>query len=152
MAQGRPNGEAATWWLLHPGEVQTIELRRGAGQEILVVDDEPTVAEFVAVRLKQLGYRPALFTDPLAALAAFNAEPNRFTAVVTDLTMPQMTGVILLNQLRMQRSLFPGVVMTGYGSDSVREEIGALSNCLLLQKPFSGEDVAQALAQVMRVD
>ncbi|MEO6996003.1 MAG: ATP-binding protein, partial [Lacunisphaera sp.] len=121
----------------------------GAGQEILLVDDEPSVADFAASRLKHFGYRPILFRDPREALAAFNAAPSRFAAVVTDLTMPHLTGLDLINQIRSVRSLVPSVVLTGYGRDEIREKIAVLPCCTLLAKPFTGEELAGALSEVI---
>mgnify|MGYP001552498989 CR=1 FL=1 len=121
----------------------------GEGQEILVVDDEPSVAEFAASRLKHFGYRPVLFRDPREALEAFNATPSRFAVVVTDLTMPHLTGLELINQVRSVRPLVPAVVLTGYGREEIREKIAELPCCMLLAKPFSGEELAHALSQVI---
>ena len=121
----------------------------GNGQEILLIDDEPSVAEFAASRLKHFGYRPVLFRDPREALAAFNAEPARFAAVVTDLTMPQLTGLDLIGHMRPLRPLIPVVVLTGYGRETTREKLAALPYCVLLQKPFSGEELGRALRTVL---
>jgi len=125
------------------------EAARGAGEEILVVDDEPAIAEFASSRLLHFGYRPVLFNDPRQALAAFTAAPGRFAALVTDLTMPQLTGLDLINQLRPLRPTLPVVVLTGYGRELTRERLAELPRCILLPKPFSGEDLARALGQVL---
>jgi PAS domain S-box-containing protein len=123
---------------------------RGNGEEILVVDDEPVVADFVASRLKQLGYRPLPFRDPLAALAAVSEAPTRFHAIITDLTMPQLTGADLVRKIRAFGLSMPAVVVTGYSPDATRTELSALSRCVVVQKPFSGDEVALALAQVLQ--
>ena len=73
---------------------------RGQMQEILVVDDESTVAAFVTARLQQLGYRVVTFRDPREALAAYQRDRSRFQAIVTDLTMPHMTGLELIHRTR----------------------------------------------------
>ena len=121
----------------------------GGGQEILRVDDEPSVAEFAASRLKHFGYRPVLFRDPRETLAAFNATPGRFAVVVTDLTMPHLTGLELINQIRFVRPLVPAVVLTGYGREEICEKIAELPCCTLLAKPFSGEELAHVLGEVI---
>ncbi len=122
---------------------------RGAGQEIMVVDDEPSVADFASSRLQHFGYRPVTFNDPQLAIAAFIYAPERFAAIVTDLTMPQLTGLELITQLRPLRPVLPVVVLTGYGRELMRKKLAQMSHCILLQKPFSGEDLAHALSQVM---
>ncbi len=122
---------------------------RGAGEEILLVDDEPLVAEFALVRLSHFGYRPVYFTDPREALAAFRAAPARFTAIVTDLTMPHLTGLDLVGEVRSVRKNLPAIILTGYGDESTRARISSLPLCALLQKPFSGEDLALLLSQLI---
>jgi CheY-like chemotaxis protein len=68
---------------------------------------------------------------------------------VTDLTMPHLTGLDLINQIRPVRPLIPVVVLTGYGREGTREKIALLPCCTLLPKPFSGEELAHALSQVI---
>jgi CheY-like chemotaxis protein len=59
----------------------------------MVVDDERAVAKFAATRLQQIGYTTTMFVEPLVALAAFTAAPQKYDAIVTDLTMPDLTGL-----------------------------------------------------------
>lgn len=122
----------------------------GAQQEIMIVDDERSVAAFAATRLQHFGYITTVFTDPRAALDAFVAAPQRFHAIVTDLTMPNLTGLELIKEIRAPGRMIPAVIMTGYGSDLVRASLDALPCCLVVQKPFSGEDLARALHQVIK--
>lgn len=121
---------------------------RGQQQEIIVVDDERSVANFAATRLHQLGYRPMVFCDPQTALNAFAAQPTRFHAIVTDLTMPRLTGADLIMQIRSRGWLIPAVIITGYPTEAVRSNLQALPRCLVLPKPFSGDDLARALHEV----
>jgi CheY-like chemotaxis protein len=123
----------------------------GEGQEILLVDDEAVVVEFASSRLTHFGYRPMAFRDPREALAAFNAAPTRFAALVTDLTMPHLTGLDLINGMRPKRPLLPILVLTGYGRETTKEKLAALPCCILLHKPFSGEDLARALSEVLEL-
>ena len=119
-------GKGTTFDLYFPvsGDVvantaSTATARRGAGEEILVVDDEPTVMDFAAKRLRLFGYRVNAFHDSREALEAFLSAPERFQAVVTDLTMPQITGIDLARKIRATGSMIPIVIMTGYGRNFV---------------------------------
>lgn len=127
-----------------------LEPARGAGEEIMVVDDEPSVADFSTSVLKRFGYRPVVFHEPKLAFAAFAAAPDRFAAIVTDLTMPHLTGLDLVELVRPERPMIPVLILTGYSRELTREKIATLSHCVLLQKPFSGEDLAQALGLVIQ--
>ena len=128
----------------HPAPVPT-----GSNEEILVVDDERSVGSFVAVRLRQLGYRSVVFHDPAEALTAFQEEPRRFRAVITDLTMPHMTGVELIQQIRAGGPAIPAIIMSGYGQHLTDLPPGAVPHCAFIAKPFSGEDLGRLLDQVM---
>ncbi len=138
LSSERPTSAAA------PGPVA-----RGIGQEVLVVDDEEQVSAFVAARLRQFGYRPTVFNDARQALATFDAAPSRFGAVITDLTMPHLTGLDVLHHIRSQSPLLPVLILTGYGRELTGEKLDATPHCAVLQKPFSGDDLARALSQVI---
>jgi two-component system cell cycle sensor histidine kinase/response regulator CckA len=120
---------------------------KGSRQEILVVDDEPMVAEYITLRLKRLDYSITTCTDPRQALALCRADPARFHAIITDLTMPHLTGVELIRQIRLLGRVLPAVIVTGYGKGA---DIHQLPRCQMLYKPFSGEDLARTLAEILR--
>ncbi|HZZ18473.1 MAG TPA: ATP-binding protein [Opitutaceae bacterium] len=122
---------------------------KGNGQRILLVEDEPSVSSFASSRLKQLGYVPVTFNDPREALAAFKDAPESFDALVTDLTMPNMTGLELISQVRPLRPTLPVVIFTGFGRELTREKLAAVPRSFLLLKPFSGEELARALSHVL---
>jgi signal transduction histidine kinase/ActR/RegA family two-component response regulator len=122
---------------------------RGRGEEILVVDDDRSVAAFVMQRLEQLGYRPTVFNDPRAALAEVAAAPRRFHGLVTDLTMPGLTGDQLIRQCRAAGADFAVVLITGYGTNALHSSLPSLPRCILLPKPFNGEDLVRALARLL---
>jgi PAS domain S-box-containing protein len=130
---------------LSPFGEATVE---GSGERILVVDDEPTIANFVANRLRRLGYEADVFVEPQKALERFLADPYRYTAIVTDLTMPGMTGLQLLTAAR-EKHLVPAVIVSGYGVELGRTDPSSLQRCLLLPKPFNGNDLARAIQQIL---
>ena len=123
---------------------------QGNAEYILVVDDEPSVAAYVAKQLEQLGYRPTVFTDPQEALSAVTARPQRFQAIVTDLTMPHLTGVELLQGCRAAGAELPALIITGYGTDALRANLQSMPRCKILSKPFEGVDLARMLQSVLR--
>ena len=122
---------------------------QGRGEEILVVDDERSIVAFVEQRLRQLGYRPTVFSNSQAALAAVVAEPRRFQAIVTDLTMPGLTGDELIRQTRAAGADVPAVLITGYGTEALRNSLSSLPRCTMLSKPFQGDDLVRALAALL---
>ena len=123
---------------------------RGNGEHILCVDDEPAIADLLEAQLVTLGYRVTAHTAPLDALSDFLSRPLEFDAVVTDLTMPGMTGADLVERILKARPDLPVVMATGYGRVMTEERAASLGIRRLLLKPFSmstlGEAVEEALA------
>ena len=130
--------------------VETNHAPRGDQQEILLVDDEPAVVEFAATRLRQLGYRVTPFSDPRLALLAIRKDPAQFHAIVTDLTMPHLTGVQLIQEARLVTPGIPAVIITGYGHAAGGAQFDIPSRCRMLNKPFSGEDLAHLLNEILQ--
>jgi CheY-like chemotaxis protein len=125
-------------------------LARGEGQHVLLVDDEESLARLGCRALERLGYRVTAETDPGHALAIFRSNPERFDILVTDLTMPSMSGLDLVREIHRIRPALPVVLATGYGGDVDAEEARALDIHELLFKPATvaalGHTVRRALA------
>jgi PAS domain S-box-containing protein len=122
----------------------------GNGESIAVVDDEKSVAAFVGARLDQLKYRTTVFNDPREALGAIRTDPVRFDLIVTDLTMPHLTGRDLVEALRTAGIAAPAVLMSGFCNDSLdSDDIAHLGRTVLLPKPFNGDDLARAVREAL---
>ena len=87
---------------------------------ILIVDDEESVARFMGDLFRSRGGRVTVMTDSQAALDLFSQEPMAFDLMITDQTMPQLTGVELAQKVLALRPEFPVILCTGY-SDQVDE-------------------------------
>ncbi len=98
----------------------TEPLIAGTGR-ILVVDDEPLVVAMVADQLSEMGYQATACANGHEALRVFAADPRAFDLVITDMTMPGMTGDLLAQRLKSLRPDLPVVLCTGY-SDKVSAE------------------------------
>jgi DNA-binding NtrC family response regulator len=122
---------------------------RGNGQRILFVDDETSITRVGEAMLRRLGYQPIAFTDPELALAAFRQDPNGFDLVLTDLTMPRMTGVALAGELQRIRKNLPVVLATGYVASLAAPQAAALGIAEVLGKPFSTEDLARTISRAL---
>ena len=129
--------------------VPPMPIPQGGEQEIIIVDDEPMVTSYVAARLKKLGYRPTALNVPREALEVIVQNPGRFSAMITDLTMPHMTGVELIRRLNEQKINLPTLIITGYNLKATRADLATLPKCIVLNKPFTGEELAQALSRAI---
>jgi PAS domain S-box-containing protein len=109
----------------------------GNGERILFVDDEELLARLGQKTLTALGYKVECMTQPAEALAIVRADPHRFALVLTDQTMPGMTGVFLANQIRCIRPELPVILMTGYSMALGKDQIAASGVFQVLVKPTS---------------
>lgn len=115
---------------------------------ILVIDDEPVVRELTVEILRRSGYNPQ--GVPSARHALDLLEQERFDLVVSDVVMPEMTGIDFLYELRARRPDLPVVLMTGGSKEPERTtkavELGATG---LLYKPFSHEELRAVVAAAL---
>jgi len=99
--------------------------------------------------LTQLGLDVVAVGDGASALALVNAG-TPFDCVITDFVMPNMSGSALIQKIREINVEIPIIIMTGYPSGATPERNGILSEHPCLRKPFSREELAKVLAQVLR--
>ncbi|MBI5423808.1 MAG: transporter substrate-binding domain-containing protein [Opitutae bacterium] len=127
------------------------EIPRGKGEQILLVDDDVAVVSAVRQILVQLGYRVTAFERPSAALAEFEARPADFALVLTDLTMPGMTGLQLIARIRAWKPTQPVLIASGFFTNAEELEAGKLRVTRLLHKPLSFAQLGEAVATALSV-
>jgi len=122
---------------------------RGHGERVMLVDDEDALLAVTVEALKRLNYDPVAFPDGAAALAAFEAAPQRFDAVVTDEIMPGLSGTELARSLRERRGDLPIVLVSGYIGPLMSERAAAAGVSEILKKPVQSRELAAALSRVL---
>ena len=125
-------------------------------ESILLVDDDPAVAEVLRRYLEVCGYDVAVFTDSLEAFEAFSERPEAFSLLVTDFSMPGWTGAELARAVQAVAPRMPIVIVSGHGELIDRQELGDLRNPELLAKPVHFGDftrtVRRALDEAIQAD
>jgi PAS domain S-box-containing protein len=121
----------------------------GNGERVMIVEDEEALAALSTEVLKRLGYRTAVFADGAAALAAFDAAPGSFDAVITDEVMAGMTGTELAGLLRQRRPELPVILVSGYIGPMMTERAITAGIAQILKKPVQSRDLAAALARAL---
>jgi two-component system cell cycle sensor histidine kinase/response regulator CckA len=125
------------------------ELPRGNAERILFLDDESTISAAAAQLLKIIGYRVTAFTDPRQAWAAFDAAPLDFDIVVTDLTMPHLTGLEITRRVLAKRPDIPVLIATGQSVPWTPESIRSLGVRGLIAKPLTVAKLARTLRDAL---
>jgi len=118
-------------------------------ERILLIDDEKIQVQSATLMLERLGYRVTATTDSQEGLALFQAEPNGFDLVVTDQTMPGMTGVRLAEEILRIRPDIPVILYTGYSQSIDEGRVKTLGIRELMLKPFGVRDMAEAIRRVL---
>jgi PAS domain S-box-containing protein len=121
----------------------------GGNEHILLVDDEPALIDVGRQLLEKLGYRVSTAGASTAALEMFRRAPHTIDMVVTDMTMPKMTGDKLAAELLNIRPDLPILLATGYGSNIFAGKVRKMGIKALLHKPIVEADLARIVRKVL---
>ena len=121
-----------------------------AGLRVLAVDDEPALARLVERALTRAGGAPKVFTKPGALLELLRAHPDDYDVVLTDLTMPEMSGFALANEVHRIRPGMPILLMSGFSAAMSADTLRAEGVRAMLQKPFTPDELCRAVLDVAR--
>jgi PAS domain S-box-containing protein len=116
---------------------------------ILFVDDEEGLVRVYTIGLKSLGYDVVSFTDSLAALEAFQKNPEKFDLVITDMTMPHLRGDKLAKEMMEVRPDVPVILSTGYTERISEDEAKEIGIKALAMKPLIKKDLAKLVRRVL---
>ncbi len=118
-------------------------------EHILLVDDEHRIVELEKQMIENLGYRVFSRTSSIEAFEAFRYDPYRFDLVITDQTMPNMTGMELANKMLTMRPDLPIIICTGFSEKVTPEKIMAIGIKAFLTKPIPKTDMAFTIRRVL---
>ena len=144
-----PAGGAAGW-----GDALSASapaLGKGSGT-ILFVDDEADIASLGVTLLQRLGYRVESSTLPLEALQKIKSDPYAFDMVITDMTMPKMTGTRLASAIKTIRPDLPVILCTGFSQSELldSQETGAVD--AILKKPVNLRIFSETISGLLEKD
>jgi PAS domain S-box-containing protein len=134
----------------HAAQAEVIPL--GHGERILFIDDEPVLCTGAKKLLEKLNYVVTTETSAPVAVALFKSDPRRFDLVVTDLTMPGMSGVDVAAELLRARPGTPVVLSSGFSASLTMEAVRALGIRELVAKPLSVAELAQTVHAALHTE
>ncbi len=150
-------GKGTTFELFFPAVKSGVETEQSAAsaplpegnEKILFVDDKKQIARIVKSALEKLGYQVVEKTNSLDALETFKKDPYAFELVITDLTMPKMTGLELARELKAARPDIPIILSTGFSQKITQENITSAKIHGFIEKPFMPQELALKVREVL---
>ncbi len=142
------SGEAAP--LARPVGGDALAFPSGRGERVAVIDDEESVALLTQQALERYGYSAQIMPDARTCLEALRADRDAFSLVVTDQTMPLMTGLELVQALRAESILTPVIILSGYSRALDIAALPGLGRVGFLAKPFVLTDLLEHVHAIVR--
>jgi len=124
----------------------------GGRERILLVDDEPALATAGKDLLQQLGYAVTLTTRSSDGLKIFLSDQEAFDLIISDQTMPEITGINLAREILSIRPQIPVILCTGYSEQVDRESVRRLGIFDLLYKPLSVAELGTTVRRALTVE
>ncbi len=121
----------------------------GGQESILVVDDDENVAALIGTMLGSLGYEVEIRHSSVDALNVFRRQPEKYDLLISDLTMPDMTGLDLAKEAHVVRPGFPVMIMTGYGNSLDEDTRRGCGINKVVGKPLAMSELAMAVRGVL---
>ena len=121
----------------------------GGTERVMIVDDEPAVAEMVKNMLENFGYQADIFKSGSEAVETFKRNPNNYDLVISDLTMPHLTGLDLADRLRKEQKNLPIIIMTGFGDTLTKPTLEHYGVGHVINKPISVKELLPAVRKVL---
>jgi PAS domain S-box-containing protein len=118
-------------------------------ESILFVDDEQPIVDIAKQMIEQLGYTVVTRTSSLESLELFRTKPNEFDLVITDMTMPNMTGEELANELMFIRPDIPIILCTGFSRRVTEKKAKTMGIQAFIMKPILRQELAQTIRKVL---
>jgi PAS domain S-box-containing protein len=139
-----------------PGENESAEISRAAGESvrgggelILVVDDEPAVRRLASAILNRNGYRTITAAEGREGMAMFAKQRDEIRLVVSDVMMPLLDGPAMLRELKLMQPGVKSIVITGLGEENRVAEAKAAGADVVLQKPFTADEMLKDVKQLL---
>jgi CheY-like chemotaxis protein len=122
---------------------------RGGSERIFLVDDEITLAEMGKLMLEKLGYRVTVKTNSIEALEYFRGNHHNFDILITDMTMPGITGLQLAREIHRIKAGIPVVLCTGFSEEINEENFKSRGISAFVMKPIVREQIARVIREVL---
>jgi len=121
-------------------------------ERILLVDDEKAIAKLERLMLERLGYKVTMCFDSSETLETFKSKPDMFDLVISDLSMPKMTGDRLASELLSIRPDIPIIICTGFSEKFDQEKAASIGVKGFMMKPIILAKMAKMVRKVLDIE
>lgn len=135
--------------VIHTTQEKEETIPRGE-ERILLVEDEASLAEAEKILLEELGYKVTIMANGLVALELFHKMPDRFDIIISDFSMPKMTGVELIRHIRKINPHIPVIICTGFSNVVTPAEAKSLGIGDIIMKPINFNYIAKTIRELLR--
>lgn len=118
-------------------------------EHIMLVDDEKPITNMLKRLLSRMGYRVSAFNDADQAIDFYISQPEAFDLIITDMTMPGMSGEELTRRIRETDQQIPIIIQTGFSEDLDIDRLQSLGVGAVLKKPVLEMELAQCIRKVI---
>lgn len=122
----------------------------GHGESILIVDDEVALTTLLADLLDSHGYKCTVYNRSPDALAHFKNHPEAFNLLITDQTMPELTGIEMIAQMRLIQPKFPVILMTGYSEVIDKPRADKMGINFFINKPINNTQLIKFVYEAFK--
>jgi two-component system, cell cycle sensor histidine kinase and response regulator CckA len=122
----------------------------GHGERILFLDDEPDLVTTTRLILQRYGYEVSAFGHPTDALREFQRHPDQFDLVLTDMSMPDMSGVEFARRILDLRADIPIILATGYSEELSPDKVAKMGFCEMIAKPTPPRQVVEIIGRTLK--
>jgi len=128
---------------------EVVQAVHGAGEHVLFIDDEPMLNRSASRCLERSGYRVSTYSDPRRAIEELRGRPGDFALVITDMNMPNLSGLEVARAVRELRPDLPILLLSGNLDEEVRAEAAQIRIDHVIQKPWTFDDLAEAVKRLL---
>lgn len=121
----------------------------GGSERILFVDDEELQVDLAETALRRYGYQITAFSDSTEALDHFQQDSDKYDLVITDMTMPKLTGDILTQKIHQKRPDIPVIMCTGFSEFIDEQKAKTLGVNAFLYKPVVMKNMLETIRKVL---
>ena len=127
---------------------ELVRQRRGY-EKIIIIDDERSIGSTMQAILNDLGYQATVFTDSLEAIKAIEQNPKWVDILITDYSMPRLTGLEIVNTLQASGITIPTILTSGFLETTIEERARQLGITEFVLKPITSYRITDAIGRLM---